>query len=79
MKLSSQQEADCALAIWQAHRDDQERIDRMLREFFSQVREEERTAEFNRQMRIVELEFPTCVTSTSEFSSPSSALSSLGV
>lgn len=68
--MTSQQEADCALAIWQAHKgDDQQRMDSILKEFFAQVRRDE----FEEQMRIVELEFPTCVISTSPSSSPSSA------
>ena len=40
--MTSQQEADCALAIWQAHRgDDQQRMDSILKEFFAQVRADE--------------------------------------
>ncbi len=58
--MNSQQEADCALAIWQANRDDQVRMDRMLREFFSDVRETEREEEFKRQLRCV-AEIMSCV------------------
>lgn len=58
--MTSQQEADAALALWQSHKgDDQQRIDSILREFFSQVRKDE----FEEQMRIVSKEFP-CVIST---------------
>jgi hypothetical protein len=40
--MTSQQEADCALALWQAHKgDDQERIHMLLTEFFAQVRADE--------------------------------------
>jgi hypothetical protein len=40
--MTSQQEADCALAIWQSHRgDDQERMDSILKAFFAQVRADE--------------------------------------
>ncbi len=59
--MTSQQEADLSLAIYQANRDDQERMDRMLREFFSDVRETEREEEFKRQLRCVEQEMGKCV------------------
>lgn len=72
--MTSQQEADCALAIWQAHRDDQVRIDALLKEFFAGVREEERKAEFKRQMSCVLVEFP-CVITGSQSPLPSSAVS----
>jgi hypothetical protein len=40
--VTSQQEADCALALWQSHRgDDQQRMDSILKEFFAQVRADE--------------------------------------
>jgi hypothetical protein len=69
--MTSQQEADCALSIWQSHRgDDQERMDRILREFFSDVRETEREEEFKRQLRCV-TEIMSCSTPMSE---PSSSL-----
>jgi hypothetical protein len=61
--VTSQMEADLALDIYQSNRDDQERMDRMLREFFADVREEERTAEFKRQMSCVHVEFPCVITS----------------
>jgi hypothetical protein len=61
--MTSQQEGDIALKIYQANRDDQERMNRMLREFFADVREEERTAEFKRQMSCVSVEFPCVITS----------------
>jgi hypothetical protein len=58
-QMTSQQEADCALAIWQSHRgDDQERMDSILKAFFAQVRADE----FEQQMRLVELEFPCVIT-----------------
>jgi hypothetical protein len=47
-------------------------MDRMLREFFAQVREDE----FKQQMRLVELEFPCVITSFAS-PSPSPAVSSL--
>jgi hypothetical protein len=62
--VTSQQIADEALALWQSHRgDDQERMDSLLRDFFADVREEERTAEFKRQMQAVYVEFPCVITS----------------
>ena len=61
MKMSSQQIGDAALSIFQANRDDQERMDRMLREFFSDVRETEREEEFKRQLRCVSEEMGKCV------------------
>jgi hypothetical protein len=61
--MTSQQIADAALAIHQSNRDDQERMDRILRDFFADVREEERTAEFKRQMSCVHVEFPCVITS----------------
>jgi len=75
--MTSQQEADCALAIWQANRDDQERMDKMLREFFSEVRETEREEEFKRQLRCVS-EQMSCVITNSPSSLPSSDHSSWG-
>jgi hypothetical protein len=69
--VTNQQIADEALALWQSHRgDDQERMDRILRDFFADVREEERTAEFKRQMSCVHVEFP-CVIFTPPSFSPS--------
>ena len=59
--MTSQQEADLSLAIYQANRDDQARMDRMLREFFSDVRETEREEEFKRQLRCVTEEMGKCV------------------
>jgi hypothetical protein len=48
--MTSQQIADEALALWQSHKgDDQERMDSILREFFSQVREDE----YEHQLRCV--------------------------
>jgi hypothetical protein len=41
---SSQQQADEALAIYQSNRDDQIRIDMLLREYFDQVRRDEYAA-----------------------------------
>jgi hypothetical protein len=61
--MTSQQEAQAALEIYQSNRDDQERMDRILRDFFADVREEERTAEFKRQMSCVHVEFPCVITS----------------
>jgi len=63
--MTSQQIADEALSIYRETRDDQVRMDRMLREFFSDVREQEREAEFKRQLSCVIVEFPTCVTTAS--------------
>jgi hypothetical protein len=41
-EMTSQQEADCALALWRSHKgDDQERMDSILKEFFAQVRADE--------------------------------------
>lgn len=68
--MTSQQEADCALAIWQSNRDDQVRIDSLLREFFSQVREDE----YEVQLRLVSEEMASCVSpeiTNLRFSSPS--------
>jgi hypothetical protein len=65
--MTSQQIGDVALAIYRDNRDDQVRMDRMLREFFAQVREDE----FKQQMRLVELEFP-CVITNLPSSLPSS-------
>lgn len=42
--ISSQQQADAALAIYQSNRDDQIRIDMLLREYFDQVRQDEYAA-----------------------------------
>jgi hypothetical protein len=67
--MTSQQEAQAALEIYQSNRDDQERMDRMLRDFFADVREEERTAEFKRQMRCVSEEMGRCVIFTSDLPS----------
>jgi hypothetical protein len=55
--MTSQQEADCALAIWQAHRDDQERMDSILKAFFAQVRADE----YEEQLRCVDEEMSKCV------------------
>jgi hypothetical protein len=68
--MTSQQEAQAALDIYQSNRDDQERMDRMLREFFADVREEERTAEFKRQLECVREEM-SCPVTTKQFSSSS--------
>ena len=67
--MTSQQEAQAALDIFQANRDDQERIDSLLRDFFADVREEERTAEFKRQMQCVSEEMGKCVIFTSDLPS----------
>jgi hypothetical protein len=69
MKMSSQQIGDAALSIFQANRDDQVRMDRMLREFFSDVRETEREEEFKRQLRAVSEEMGKCVIFTSDLPS----------
>jgi hypothetical protein len=68
--MTSQQEAQAALEIYQSNRDDQERMDRMLRDFFADVREEERTAEFKRQLECVREEM-SCPVITRPFSSSS--------
>jgi len=67
--VTSQQEADCALAIWQAHRDDQVRMDQILREFFAQVRADE----YETQLSAVREEM-SCVISTLPSSLRSSAV-----
>lgn len=51
--MTSQQQADAALALWQSHRgDDQERMDSILKAFFAQVRADE----YEAQLRCVEKE-----------------------
>jgi|GEM_PF-4761336 len=67
--MTSQQEAQAALDIYQSNRDDQERIDSLLRDFFADVREEERTAEFKRQIDCVREEMGRCVIFTSDLPS----------
>jgi hypothetical protein len=76
--MTSQQIGDTALAIYQSSRDDQARMDRMLREFFSDVRETEREEEFKRQLRCVSEQMSCPEISTSPSSLPSLAASSLG-
>jgi hypothetical protein len=68
--MTSQMEADLALEIYRANRDDQVRMDSLLREFFADVREEERTAEFKRQLECVREEM-SCPVITRPFSSSS--------
>lgn len=68
--MTSQQEGQAALDIYQSNRDDQARMDRMLREFFADVREAEREAEFKRQLQCVRSEM-SCVITGSPSSSPS--------
>jgi fructose-1,6-bisphosphatase len=67
MTMSSQQEADCALAIWLSHRgDDQQRMDSILKEFFAQVRADE----YEHQLRLVSEEM-SCPITTKQLSSSS--------
>lgn len=54
--MTSQQIGDEALSIYRANRDDQVRMDSLLKAFFSQVREDE----FEHQLRCVEREM-SCV------------------
>jgi hypothetical protein len=62
--MTSQQEADCALALWQSHKgDDQERMDSILKEFFAQVRADE----YEVQLRLVSEEMALCPVITKEF------------
>ena len=49
--MTSQQEADAALAIYQANRDAQERMDRLLKDFFAQVRADEYEEQLERVYR----------------------------
>lgn len=68
--MTSQQIADEALALWQSHRgDDQERIDSLLREYFTQVRADE----YEVQLRLVSEEMGRCVIFTSDLSPSVSA------
>jgi hypothetical protein len=60
--MTSQQEAQAALDIYQSNRDDQVRMDRMLREFFSDVREAEREEEFKRQLQCVSEQMSCVIT-----------------
>lgn len=74
--MTSQQEADCALALYRSHRgDDQQRMDSILREFFAQVRADE----YEAQLDLLRKEFASCPEITGSPSpSLSPALSSWG-
>ena len=62
--MTSQQIGDAALALWRSHKgDDQERMDSILREFFSQVRQEE----YDSQLRLV-AEIMSCPVELKELS-----------
>lgn len=53
--MTSQQEADCALALWQSHRgDDQERMDSLLKSFFAKVRADEYERELDAIRKVLE-------------------------
>jgi RecA/RadA recombinase len=76
-QMTSQQIGDEALSIYQSNRDDQVRMDSLLRTFFSEVRADE----YEHQLRCVELEMSKCASpeiTNSSFSLPSSEASSWG-
>ena len=50
--ITSQQQADEALAIYRSNRDDQERMDTMLREYFAKVRADE-YSDTMRDLRVI--------------------------
>jgi hypothetical protein len=62
--MTSQQIGDEALAIYRDNRDDQVRMDSLLKSFFAQVRADE----YEHQLQLVSVEMSSCPTMLTELS-----------